>query len=110
MVGDQKSADFVDHAAQLLDLVDAAHVAVEAEGAHVPPFGGDLDPLKQGHAPLARVAVHLRIGPGVVVFGNADAFQPDLVGLVDHDERVEIAVGAAARGVDVEIDTHGGGP
>src|SRR5437762_6927701 len=106
MVGNEKTADVVDYPAELFDLVDPTDILVEAESANVPPFGGHFDTAEQHHPALLGVVFKLRVGPGVIVFGDTDPVEADLLRLVNQGKRIEVAVRAATRGVDVEIDEH----
>ena len=46
VVGNQKAVNLIDNAAQLLDLINTADIAVEAKGTDVAPFGRNLNPQK----------------------------------------------------------------
>src|SRR5215469_2633105 len=103
MVGDQDSARRIHHLAQLRELVDSTHVAIEAEHPDVPHVGGHLHAAQEHYPRLAAQEVHLARFPHGVVLGDADRADPNRAGARDQVRRRKVRIRTAAAGVEMKV-------
>ena len=74
----------------------------------MPHLGGDFHPAQKNHPRVRRQRRDLAQIPGVIVLGDTDRADPDRVRASDHVVRREVGIGAAAIGMQMEVNREVG--